>query len=260
MLKRKGWAVTAIDLGDLAPVQKDGLHLLESQAMEQYRTTLKAMNMMDYEVFGLGVLEMKMPLFNALVEADNLKLAKPKPMTLNLDDKQHVFATLGVQQYAILNRGGVKVGVTSLVGATLQAKLAGLQGVKFIANNRFLPVALDKFAKDKADATLVFLHSDYSQSNPNAPPADARLEADKCAEFCDDLKKNPKYAPVDLIVYSSSDDVAPAVLQQVPDPKREAGNGLNRRGCFCRGTRGSTSASSASSSGRPAGSRSSTSS
>jgi 2',3'-cyclic-nucleotide 2'-phosphodiesterase (5'-nucleotidase family) len=226
MLKRKGWAVTAVDLGDLAPLEKEGLRLLDSQALEQFKTTLKAMSVMDYEVFGLGLLELKnanLPLFTALAEADGMKLAKPKPMTLNFDDPNAIFATLGVQQYAVLQHGGVKVGVTSIVGATLQEKLAGLPGVKFIANDRFLPVALKKFGAGAAnfnvDVTIVFMHSDYSQPNPQAPPANAKAEAEKCAQFCDKLKKkNPASASVDLIVYASSDDVAPAQLQPVADP------------------------------------------
>ena len=226
MLKRKGWAVAAVDLGDLSPMQKEGLRLLDSQALEQYRTTLKAMSAMDYDVFGLGVLELNnpnLPLFTGLAEADNLKLAKPKPMTLNFDDPQNVFKELGVQQYSVLDKGGVKVGVTSLVGGSLQAKLADLPGVKFIANNRFLPVVLKKFGKGAGnldvDVTILFLHSDYSQPNPQAPPANAQAEAEKCAQFCEDLKKkNPAAASADLIVYASSDDVAPAQLQPVADP------------------------------------------
>ena len=229
MLKRKGWAVTAVDLGDLAPIEKEGLRLLDSQALEQYKTTLKAMSLMDYEVFGLGVLELKnanLPLFTALAEADGMKLAKPKPMTLNFDDPappNAVFGALGVQQYAVLQNGGVKVGVTSMVGASLQAKLDGLPGVKFIANNRFLPVALKKFGTGPGglgvDVTILFLHSDYSQPNPQAAPANAKAEAEKCAQFCDDVKKkHPAAASVDLIVYSSSDDVAPAQFQPVPNP------------------------------------------
>jgi Cytochrome c554 and c-prime len=227
MLKRKGWAVAAVDMGDLAPVAKEGLHLLDAQASEQFRTTLKAMNAMDYDVFGLGVLELKnpnLPLFTALADAGNLNIAKPKPMTLNFDDPNGVFSGLGVQQYSILNKGGVTVGVTSMVGRSLQEKLAGVPGVKFIANNRFLPVVLNQFGKAKGksnvDVTILFLHPDYSQPNPAAPPANAQDEAEKCAQFCDELKKkNPDAAAVDLIVYASSDDVAPAQFQQVPDPK-----------------------------------------
>jgi hypothetical protein len=225
MLKKKGWTVTAVDLGDLAPVKKEGLHLLEPQSLEQYRIMLRAMNMMDYEVYGLGVLEMKMPLFSALAEAGNLNLAKPKPMTLNLDDPNKVFQTLDVQQYAVVDQGGVKVGLTSMVGASLQEKLKGIQGVKFIANDRFLPVALKQFAKDKVDVSILFLHSDYSQPNVFAPHADPKPDAEKCAQFCDKLlKKNdpakPKdiVAPVDLIVYASYIDVAAAQFEQVPDP------------------------------------------
>ena len=226
MLKRKGWAVTAVDLGDLAPQQKKDMRLLDSQALEQFRTTLKAMSAMGYDSFGLGVLELKnsnLPFFTALVEAQNLKLGKPTPITLNFNDPDNTFGTLGVQQYTVIQKGGVKLGLTSMVGATLQEKLAGMPGVKFIANDRFLPVALKKFGKGPGnhdvDVTIAFLHPDYSQPQPFAPPANAQAEAEKCAQYCDKLRNKIKdAAPVDLIVYASWDDVAPGQLQPVPDP------------------------------------------
>ena len=162
---------------------------------------------MEYDSFGLGVLELKNPnlsFFTALAEAQNLKLAKPTPITLNLDDANNVFGQLGVQQYSVITKGGVKVGLTSMVSASLQAKPRA-PGVKFIANNRFLPVALKKFGKGPGnmdvDVTIAFLHPDYSQPNPAASGeragggAGPRPVLRRTA-----VVKNPNAAPVDLIV------------------------------------------------------------
>ena len=42
MLKPQGLGVTAVDLAIPALLQKEGLKLLDSQAIEQFKTTLKA--------------------------------------------------------------------------------------------------------------------------------------------------------------------------------------------------------------------------
>jgi hypothetical protein len=209
LLRKKGWNVTAVDLGDLYPHKKESIHLIDAQAKEKYKTVLKAMNVMQYEVYGIGALELKMPLLMGLADAMNLGLAKPKPMVLNLQDPNKVFKQLGVQQYAIIDQG-VKVGVTSMVGASLEAKLQGDPNLAFFRNDKMLPLALKEFAKANVDVTIAFLHPDYEQSNPNQPPPNATIDAEKCAKFCDDHRqKNPNDATVDLIAYASAIDVAP---------------------------------------------------
>jgi hypothetical protein len=209
LLRKKGWNVTAIDLGDLYAHKKESIHLLDAQAKEKYKTVLKAMNVMQYEVYGIGALELKMPLLLGLADAMNLGLAKPKPMILNLQDPNKVFKQLGVQQYAIIDQG-VKVGVTSMIGSSLEQKLKGDPNLKFFANPDILPEALKEFAKKNVDVTIAFLHPDYEQPNPNQGPPDASVEANKCAKFLDERRqKFPNEAAVDLIVYASAVDVAP---------------------------------------------------
>jgi hypothetical protein len=131
-LKKRGWPVVAVDLGDLPQTSEDisknsmlGDHIRNFQSVLKYTTAMKALKAMDYTAVGLGWRE------RALQGDDNqglpvtldnyaLNEKRPRIVAANLlerGEKERWLDMVGAWQ----GEGGqFKVGVTGLVGPSVR--------------------------------------------------------------------------------------------------------------------------------------------
>ncbi len=112
-----GCPVVAIDLGEIA--ETHGL-----QAMDKYVTSMKALDLMRYDAFGIGLNEMNVPLFQALARfaVDD---AQSRTIATNLigpKGQERIFADMKVRPFRIVDRANLPVGVYNVVGARIQQK------------------------------------------------------------------------------------------------------------------------------------------
>jgi hypothetical protein len=82
-LRAKGWAVSAADLGDLAPLQAG------AQSRLKFETALHTLHLMNYAAIGIGLREAAMPLSDAL--DTGLSFQPPTFVAANLIDKEGRF-------------------------------------------------------------------------------------------------------------------------------------------------------------------------
>lgn len=199
MLEKKNWKVVGIDLGEIYPPKAD----LPEQAREKFKTTLRAQDFMNYQDFGLGIPEFKMPLVNGLAEMLALGIKKPRPISLDLKDPNNLFQNLSVRSYDIISDGKTKVGVSSVVAPSVAKQLVGAQGIEFFPTQPMIAALLPALAKNQVDIVVLLVHGDAN-------------EADDIAKLCfAERQKNPSLPNVDLIIHTSEFDTPPARPQLV---------------------------------------------
>jgi hypothetical protein len=153
-LKKRGWPVVAVDLGDIA--QERG-----PQALVKYRVSMQALDFMGYTGVGIGLNEARRPLIDTLAYYAVNK-NKPRVLGANIaDPKGDRFPTMiGSFEFA----GGAgkvpKVGVTSIIGPSVAKEVRGEEQnpkVEFEDNRKVVPAVLQKMTAQKAEF-LVLLY------------------------------------------------------------------------------------------------------
>lgn len=218
LLRRRGWPVVGIDLGELP--QTSGLH---QQGLLKYQLSMRALDLMGYRAVGLGKHEMLMPLTDALIHysAEN---ARPRPLALNLagtSRKGDLYYDLNVRPWEVIAETNPKLGVLSMIGPDLEGELKK-QGLKFVSNKQQLPLALQAFA-DQGVEMGVLLYHEY----PDVPgqgtqkfkaiEAQRHAKAGRCVKFCADQRRaNPKAPPIALVLSLTEESEPPSLMMKLP--------------------------------------------
>jgi hypothetical protein len=192
-LKKRGWPVVAVDLGDIAP-QQNG-----PQKMLKYVTAMKGLDLLGYSAIGIGANEMAMPTIEAL---GNYSLNHPTPPVLaanvSLEGPGHMFRGL-VHPWVIAHKEAPpRVGITALIGASLAGKDPA---VKLVPRARQL---LGELKAQKVDLVVLLFDGSFN-------------EAKACAEFCARCRQADKTLPaVDVMMcLSGEEDEPPGVPDHV---------------------------------------------
>jgi hypothetical protein len=133
-LKQRGWPVAGVDLGDIPP----SAAAIPEQLLLKYATTLPALREMGYVAVGVGKAEFRNGLFQLLEEYAAQKEQPPYTLAGNvggllggkLTAREEAFpgpgkrAMVGLVEVAEV--GNVPVGITSVVGPTVQKAVADL--------------------------------------------------------------------------------------------------------------------------------------
>src|SRR5262249_29887360 len=86
-IKKRGWPVVAVDLGDIPDVPQH--RPPHEQALLKYRKSMEALQRMGYSAVGVGLYELELPLMDALAEfALQPNNDTPRLLAANLENKQ----------------------------------------------------------------------------------------------------------------------------------------------------------------------------
>lgn len=215
LLEKKGWRMAGIDLGEIYPnkallrdIDGNPKVFLPDQAKEKFKTTLRALEWLNYQDFGLGVTELKMPLINGLSELGPLNIKKPRPLSLDLQDPDQILQNrFAVRSYDVIG-AQAKVGVSSLVARSVAKDVAGIPNVAFNDNASMIRALLPAFAKEKVDFTILFVHGNEE-------------EAIEIAKLCKTERQklpappNSAIPDIDIIVHTSDFETPPSQPQEV---------------------------------------------
>ncbi len=196
LLEKKGWKIAGVDLGEIYPPKAD----LPDQALEKWKTTLRSLDQMNYQDFGLGLPELKVPLLSLLPQIGPLNIKKPRPVSLDLKDPNKLFQALSVRSFDVISEPGkkVSVGVSSMVGPSVAAEMAGAANIEFFDNAPMVQALLPALLKNKVDIAVLLVHG-------------TEPEAINIAKLCKaERVKNPALPSIDLIVHTSDFDTPPA--------------------------------------------------
>jgi len=126
-LRAKGWAVSAVDVGDVAPKANDPSRRLREQGRVQFESALQILHKMDYSSLGLGYAELTLPLDQTL--GFGLNYQPPYFIAANLGDPETKFPEMyrawSLDEPWQRVRGamsGLRIGYVGIIGASVAKK------------------------------------------------------------------------------------------------------------------------------------------
>jgi hypothetical protein len=200
LLWNKGWPTVAFDLGDV-PYTEGG-----PQRLLKYRYSMMALEKMQYGAGSFGLLEMQLPLFDAM--AETLNHPSPKILSANLDrDGQGAVYAATVGDWEVVKskqrEQAPKVGVVGIAGKTLENKDTTVQ---FKKDTPDILVKDLLAAKAKGADLFVVLYQGSVK------------DATKCATYCrEQRQKNAMVPRIDIILCLADNQLAPAMPTIVGD-------------------------------------------
>jgi hypothetical protein len=143
ILRKRGWAVVAADLGDIP--QRSG-----PQTLLKYKYSMQALQLLGYSGVGIGANEMAQQLFTVLGEFA-LNDRSPRVLSANLKDKETKFPEMvGSTIVSGGNDGIPKVGFAGIVAASV-AKHSQDPDARFDPEEKVLASAQVELQKQGAD-------------------------------------------------------------------------------------------------------------
>jgi hypothetical protein len=200
-LKDAGWPMVAVDLGDLAQ-RKAPADLPNLQGLLKYTFAMRMLQKLDYTAISLGETEAAMGFYTVLGEFA-LNESSPRVVVGNLLEPSKYDGM--VKPWEIVERAGLRVGVTGMVGPSLGAKMKALDNeARFEkTSNAMATVIKDMNAhvsdmmSRKVDVPVLLYQGPVTRNAGKKPYTEAMAVAEAFPEF-------------PIVVASSEEDEAPA--------------------------------------------------
>jgi 2',3'-cyclic-nucleotide 2'-phosphodiesterase (5'-nucleotidase family) len=119
ILKKRGWPIVGLDLGELLPEAKHAG--LQRQALLKFQLSMSALEKMGYRAVGIGKNELALQLTDVLVQY-SANHATPRPIALNLTDvadPNGIYHQLNARPYEIVLDARPKLGIVNMIGRDL---------------------------------------------------------------------------------------------------------------------------------------------
>jgi len=161
-LKARGWPVLGVDLGDLieTPAHRT------PQTMLKYETAMKALDKLGYLAVSVGLHETEMP-FLTTIGQYALNAPSPRLIAANLQDRDTNFAG-AVANWTVGSAPGgkVKVGVTGIIGPTVQKAIPGNQvpALRFDGTIDALNTALKEMAAQQPEVRVLLYQGNLAEA------------------------------------------------------------------------------------------------
>jgi Cytochrome c554 and c-prime len=155
-LRKQGWLVTAVDLGDIP--QREGPRKLPNvQGLLKYRHAMESLRDMGYLAVGVGEYEASLSLFEVLAAfALQPGNTSPRVLSANLKDKDTLYPDQVDNALVKMIPGSkLRVGVTSVVGPSVKNRIKDAN-VQFLDNRRVLPQLATDLKKTADLAVLLY--------------------------------------------------------------------------------------------------------
>jgi hypothetical protein len=151
-LRDKGWPVVAMDIG--GQEKRSGV-----QAEIKFDFALRALVAMNYDAVGFGPQDLRMDLLSVVI---------------NLDEATNplVSANVGVvgfdsgftKPYKIIETGGMKIGVTSVLGKKELSGLKNSADLELVEPYQAIPKVLPKLLAEKCDQLVLLAHAEQDEA------------------------------------------------------------------------------------------------
>jgi hypothetical protein len=149
-LEADGWPLIKLDLGGLE--RRTGV-----QSGIKYRYALESLVEIGYQAVGFGPNDLRLGPDLLLYVMSNLTGETPI-ISANVD-------VFGIQEpYRVIERGGKRVGVTTVLGAKHAAGVANNPDIKFIAPADALKPVAAKLAAERCDVQVLLVHGDPDEA------------------------------------------------------------------------------------------------
>ncbi|MGD0517963.1 MAG: multiheme c-type cytochrome [Thermoguttaceae bacterium] len=147
-LRRQGWPVVGLDVGGLA-------HGFGREAEIKFQTLVEAMRKTGYEAIALGASDLHLPAGEIAAVAANLNGQQSPFVSANVG--LFGFDTGMTSAYRIINSGGMRIGVTSVLGKTYQKEIKNAE-IEMLDPEAAIQKILPKM-KQQADYLVLLAHA-----------------------------------------------------------------------------------------------------
>jgi hypothetical protein len=161
-LRGKGWPVVAMDSG--GQEKRTGV-----QAEKKLEFSYRALAMMNYAAVGFGPEDLRLDLFSIVI---NLNEASEPLVSANVGIG--AFDSGFTKRYKIVEAGGLKIGITSVLGAKDLAGFKNSPDLELLEPDEALTEVLPELRKARCDHLVLIAHAD---------PAEAKDLARRFPEF-----------------------------------------------------------------------------
>lgn len=164
--RARGWLVSPVDLGELAPEQTN------EQGRIKFETAMQILQKMDYAAVGMGLTEINLPLDQALGIAQNWQ--PPYVIATNLNDKDQLFPEMfrpWVVHEPKTKDGatGLKVAYLSVIGDKMAAKVKAKDPTLNIEPaEQAMASAVKKIEEKKPDVWVLLFQGSRDDAKPLA--------------------------------------------------------------------------------------------
>jgi hypothetical protein len=205
-LKKRGWPVVAVDLGDV-PQNKGPMLLPNLQGLIKYRYSMMALKEMGYTAVSLGEYEASLKLTDVLAEYA-LQYETPRVVVANLIDaeKNYPSQTRPWQLADPKSTPGLRVGVTGVVGVQVATTIKKLTNadpkVRFWVAPAALDAVLKQMSAEKVDLPILLYQGPVTRGLAADTPTEAMACAAAYPQFpfvvCLTAEDDPPSQPIDV--------------------------------------------------------------
>jgi hypothetical protein len=217
LIRRKGWPLVAVDLGDVP--QKRGIaHLPNLQGLIKYRYSMQALKIMGYTAVGVGEYEAHPSLFDTL-GAWSLNEPKPAVLAGNLENIAEYPGWKTVELSDKVAGSDLRIGVAHSIGPSVLKNMKD-PNVHFLGTRKALEAALNTPELKNADLRVLLYHGSIRPAEKGK-----MAEAEACARF---------YPQFPVILCLSEEDEPPAnpTVVDLPGGQRSMIFSLGHKGKY----------------------------
>jgi len=154
-LEDQGWPLVSLDMGGQ-------IRRLGPQAEIKYRYALKSLVKLGYSAVGLGTRELQMDANYLTYVLSNYEEASNPVVSANVSI---IDPGLGLtSQYRVINSGGKKIGVTSVLGKQHQAALKNATDIVWVEPAKALKELMPTLAQENCDVLVLLVHADPDEA------------------------------------------------------------------------------------------------
>ncbi len=154
-LEADGWPVVSLDMGGQ-------IHRLGPQSEIKYRYALKALDKLDYSAVGLGARELQLDANYLTYVLSNFDPATNPVVSANV---AVIDFSIGLtSRYRVVEAGGKKIGVTSVLGKKHLASLQNATDIHWTEPATALSEVLPKLKSEKCDFLVLLVHADPDEA------------------------------------------------------------------------------------------------
>lgn len=149
-LRERGWPVVAFDNGGL-------IRRFNIEQERKFAKTVEGLKLMDYKAVGFGPDDLKLPagsLLAAVAGTDMFVSANAGLFDIGTDD---------VPRFRIIEAGGMKIGVTAVLGDQLQKQIAN-GDIKLMPAKKALEEVVPELEKEKCDIHVLLAHANIDET------------------------------------------------------------------------------------------------
>ena len=150
-----GWPVVALDMG--GQIRRFG-----PQAEIKYRYAMKSLTQLDYQVVGLGIKELQLDANYLAYVLSNFEGEANPVVSANVSI---IDPSIGLsRRYRVLQVGGKKIGVTSVLGKKHHAALQNASDILWTDPEQALQEVLPSLQSENCDLRILLVHADPDEA------------------------------------------------------------------------------------------------